>query len=100
MKNVNLTRIYLHMVRFYGVKRFEVFSDVDQKWLNPKETLIEFYFDTSKKVNHKRLQRILERDIKNVKRFFVEVEDDKIVIHIDFYSKVGLFDYDFEYSSK
>lgn len=37
------------MVRFYGVKRFEVFSDIDQKWLNPKETLIEFYFDTSKK---------------------------------------------------
>jgi hypothetical protein len=49
MKDVNLTNIYLHMVRFYGVKRFEVFSDIDQKWLNPKETLIEFYFDTSKK---------------------------------------------------
>jgi hypothetical protein len=98
MKDVNLSRIYLHMVKFYGVKRFEVFSDVDSKWLNPKETMIEFYYDTSKKVNHKRLQRVLERDIKNVNRFFVVVEDDKIVIHIDYYKKVGLFDYDFELS--
>ena len=97
MKDVNLTRIYLHMVKFYGVKRFEVFSDVDPKWLNPKETMIEFYYDTSKKVNHKRLQRILERDIKNVNNFFVVVEDDKIIIHIDYYKKVGIFDYDFEF---
>jgi serine/threonine-protein kinase RIO1 len=85
------------MVKFYGVKRFEVFSDVDPKWLNPKETMIEFYYDTSKKVNHKRLQRILERDIKNVNSFFVVVEDDKIIIHIDYYKKVGLMDYDFEF---
>ena len=96
MKDVNLSRIYLHMIKFYGVKRFEVFSNVDPKWLNPKETMIEFYYDTSKKVIHKRLQRVLERDIKNVNRFFVVVEDDKIVIHIDYYKKIGLFDYDFE----
>ena len=96
MKDVNLTRIYLHMVRFYGVKRFEVFSNVDQKWFYPKETIIEFYYDTSKKVNHKRLNRVLERDIKNVNRFFVVVEDDKIVVHIDCEKKVTLFDYDFE----
>lgn len=98
MKDVNLSRIYLHMVKFYGVKRFEVFSDVDPKWLYPKETMIEFYYDTSKKINHKRLQRILERDIKNVNRFFVVVESDKIIIHIDYCKKVGLFDYDLEYS--
>lgn len=97
MKDVNLSSIYLHMVKFYGVKRFEVFSDVDPKWLNPKETMIEFYYDTTRKVNHKRLQRILERDIKNVNRFFVVVEEDKIIIHIDYYNKVGLFDYDFEF---
>lgn len=96
MKDVNLSRIYLHMIKFYGVKRFEVFSDVDPKWLNPKETMIEFYYDTSKKVNHKRLQRVLERDIKNVNRFFVVVEDDKIIMHIEYSKKVGLFDYDFE----
>ncbi len=97
MRNINITSVYLHMVRFYGVKRFEVFSVVDQKWLYPKETMIEFYYDTSKKINHKRLQRILERDIKNVNRFFVVVESDKIIIHIDYCKKVGLFDYDFEF---
>jgi hypothetical protein len=97
MKDVNLSRIYLHMVKFYGVKRFEVFSDVDPKWLNPKETMIEFYYDITKKVNHKRLNKVLERDIKNVNRFFVVVEDDKIVIHIDYNKEVGIFDYDFEF---
>ena len=97
MRNVNITSIYLHMVRFYGVKRFEVFSVVDQKWLYPKETIIEFYYDTTKKVNHRRLKRILERDITNVDSFFVVVEGDKIILHIDYYDKVGLFDYDFEF---
>jgi hypothetical protein len=98
MKDVNLSRIYLHMVKFYGVKRFEVFSDVDQKWLHPKESMIEFYYDTSKKINYLRLQRILERDIKKVNKFFVIVKDDKITIHIKFYEQVGLFDYDFDFS--
>ncbi len=37
------------MVGFYGVNRFEVFSYVDKKWLCPKESIIEFYYDTSKK---------------------------------------------------
>lgn len=97
MKNVNLSRIYLHMVRFYGVTRFEVFSDVDKKWLCPKESMIEFYYDTSKKINYPRLQRILERDIKKVNDFFVIVKDDKITIHITYYKQVGLFDYDFEF---
>ena len=46
MKDVNLSRIYLHLVKFYEVKRFEVFSDVDQKWFYPKETMIEFFMDS------------------------------------------------------
>ncbi len=49
MKDVNLSSIYLHMVRFYGVNKFQVFSDVNKKTLNPKETLIEFFYDTKKK---------------------------------------------------
>lgn len=96
MKDVNLSKIYIHMVKFYGVTKFEVFSIVDKKWLNPKETKIEFHYDTTRKINHPRLQRILERDIKNVKEFFVVVQDNKIIIHIDCSTEKGLFDFDFE----
>ena len=98
MKDVNLTKIYLQLVKFYGVKRFEVFSDVDQKWLYPKETMIEFFMDGIRNVNLKRLNRILERDIKNVSNFFVVVDGNKITIHID-YAKKCKVEFDFEFSS-
>ena len=84
------------MVKFYGVTKFKVFSDVDKKTLNPKETLIEFFYDTSKKINYPRLHRILERYILNVKEFFVVVEDSKIIIHIEYRKEIGLLDFDFE----
>ncbi|MEY3498623.1 MAG: hypothetical protein RL308_292 [Bacteroidota bacterium] len=96
MKDVNLSRIYLHMARFYGVTNFKVFSILDEKWSNPKETKIEFHYDTTRKINHPRLQRILERYILNVKEFFVVVQENKIIIHIDFRKEIGLFDFDFE----
>ena len=96
MKDVNLSRIYLHMARFYGVTRFKVFSILDEKWFYPKETKIEFYYDTTRKINHPRLQRILERDIKNVNEFFVVVQDNRIIIIIDSSKDIGLFDFDFE----
>ena len=96
MKDVNLSRIYLHMVRFYGVTKFELFSTLDEKWLCPKETKVEFYYDITRKINHVRLQRILERYILNVKEFFVVVQDNKIIIHIDCSKEIGLFDFGFE----
>ena len=96
MKDVNLSRIYIHMARFYGVTKFEVFSILDKKWLHPIETKIEFHYDTNRKINHPRLQRILERYILNVKGFFVVVQDNRIIIHIDCSKEIGLLDFDFE----
>lgn len=84
------------MIRFYGVKRFEVISSINENGSKPKELRIEFYMDIIRNVNLIRLNRILERDIKNVSNFFVFVEGNKITIHIDYNKKVGLFDYDFE----
>ena len=100
MKDVNLSRIYLHMARFYGVTNFKVFSILDEKWLYPKETKIEFYYDTTRKVNHPRLNRILQRYILNVKGFFVVVQDNRIIIHIDCSKEIGLLDFDFELCKK
>ena len=31
------------MIRFYGVKRFEVFSSINKNGSKPTETMIEFY---------------------------------------------------------
>ncbi len=98
MKDVNLSRIYLHMARFYGVTNFKVFSILDEKWLYPKETKIEFHYDTTRKINHPRLQRILQRYILNVKEFFVLIQDNRIIIIIDTSKEIGLFDFDFELS--
>jgi hypothetical protein len=95
MKDVNLSRIYLHMVRFYGVSKFEVFSDIDKKKLYAIETMIEFYYDTTRNVNLKRLNRILERDIKNVDKYFIVIRDSKIIIHIAHFEMNGIIDFEF-----
>ena len=86
------------MIRFYGVKRFEVFSSINKNGSKPTETMIEFYMDSIRNVNIKRLNRIIERDIKNVSNFFVVIDGNKITIHIDYCKQIGLFDYDFEFS--
>lgn len=98
MKDVNLARIYLHLVKFYGVKRFEVFSDLDTQWLSPKETMIEFFYDIRKEINHTRLNRILARDIRNVASYFVMVRNSKIIIYITYFEKKGILDFDLEFS--
>jgi hypothetical protein len=84
-------------MRFYGVTKFRVFSVLDDKGIYPIETKVEFYYDTSKKINYPRLKRILERYIKDVKEFFVVIEDNKIIIHIEYNNKIGLLDFDYEF---
>ena len=98
MKNVNLSNIYFHFIQFYGVSKFEVFSVVNQ-YRVPTETIIEFYLNQDIKANLKRLNRVLEREIKQVKKFFVVQEDFKIVIYIQYYSSKGIIEYDFEHSA-
>ena len=98
MKNLNLSNIYLHLIQFYGVNKFEVFSVVNPDRV-PTETIIEFYLNQDIKANLKRLNRVLEREIKQVKKFFVVQEDFKIVIYIEYYSRKGIIEYDFEHSA-
>lgn len=98
MRNVNLSNIYLHLIQFYGANKFEVFSAVNQ-YRVPTETILEFYLEKETKVNLKRLNRVLEREIKQVKKFFVVQEDFKIVIYIQYHSSKGIIEYDFKYSA-
>lgn len=98
MRNVNLSNIYLHLIQFYGVNKFEVFSAVNQ-YRVPTETMIEFYLERDIKVNLRRLNRVLEKEIKLVKKFFAVQEDSKIVICIQYHKTKGIIEYDFEYSA-
>ncbi|MFV8373177.1 hypothetical protein [Flavobacterium sp. LB2P74] len=98
MRDVNLSNIYLYMIQFYGVKKFEVFSVINEFGSSPTETMIEFYYNSSIKVNPIRLHRNLENKIRNVNKFFVIVEESKIIVHIDFNREKGMIQYDLEYS--
>jgi hypothetical protein len=84
------------MIRYYGLKRYEVFSSINKNGSKPTETIIEFYIDGIRNLDMKRLNKIVECYIKNVNNFFVAVDGNKITIHIDYYRQVGLFDFDFE----
>ena len=85
------------MIRFYGVKRFEVFSVINDQSSFPTLTMIEFYMDKERKINIVRLNRLLEKNMKNIDNFFVVIEDSKIIVHIAYHEKKGLIDYDFEH---
>ena len=98
MKDVNLSRIYIHLMRFYGVTKFRVFSVLDDKGIYPIETKVEYFFDITRNVNHVRLQRFLQRNIKNVNEFFYVVQDNRIIIHIENTNKNNV-EFDFEFSS-
>ncbi len=98
MRNINLSNIYLHLIQFYGANKFEVFSAVNQ-YRVPTETIIEFYLNQDIKANLKRLNRVLEREIKQVKKFFVVQEDLKIIICIQYHTVKGMIEYDFEHSA-
>jgi hypothetical protein len=85
-------------MRFYGVTKFRVFSTLDDKGIYPIETKVEYDFNIARKINHVRLQRILQRNIKNVNDFFYVVQDNKIIIHLDYTNK-SIVEFDFEFSS-
>ena len=98
MNDINLSRIYTHLMRFYSISRFKVFSVLDEKGRYPIETKFDFYLDNTKEVNHVRLQRVLKRNIKNVNYFFFVVQDNRIIIYVDFIKKNHI-EFDFEFSS-
>ena len=99
MNDINLSRIYTHLMRFYSISRFKVFSVLDEKGRYPIETKFDFYLDNTREVNHASLQRVLKRNIKNVNDFFFVVQDNRIIIYVDFTNKKNHLEFDFEFSS-
>ena len=99
MNDINLSRIYTHLMRFYSISRFKVFSVLDEKGRYPIETKFDFYLDNTKEINHASLQRVLKRNIKNATDFFFVVQDNRIIIYVDFTNKKNHLEFDFEFSS-
>ena len=74
-----------------------VYSNLDEKGRCPIETKFDFYLDNTREINHVRLQRVLKRNIKNVNDFFFVVQDNRIIIYVDFIKKNHI-EFDFEFS--
>jgi hypothetical protein len=85
------------MMRFYGVTWFKVFTILDKNRMYPIETKFDFYHDNTREVNHVRLQRILDRNIKNVNNFFFVVNTNRITVYLDYTNKNDV-EFDFEFS--
>ena len=96
METVNIYNIYLHMVRFYGVKRFKVHSVKKENRITPNETIIDFLIPKDTNINVGRLNRILGREIKWVISHAVVINDYSLRIHIMHRKEKSIMEYDLE----
>ena len=96
METVNIYSIYLHMARFYGVKRFKVHGVMKENRFTPNETIIDFLIPKDTNINVGRLNRLLEREIKWVISHAVLINDFKVRIHILHKKEKSIMEYDFE----
>jgi len=96
MDTVNIYNIYLHMARFYGVKRFKVNGIIKENRFTPNETIIDFLIPKDTIINVGRLNRILGKEIKWVISHSVVINDYRIRIHIHHRKEKSIMEYDLE----
>jgi hypothetical protein len=96
METINIYNIYLHMVKYYGVKRFKVNGIIKENRFKPNETIIDFLIPKDTNINVRQLNRILEREIKFVISHAVVVTDFRVTIHIIHKREKTIMEYDLE----
>lgn len=96
METVNIYNIYLHLAKFYGVKRFKVHSVMKENRFSPNETIIDFLIPKDTNINVARLNRILSREIKWVISHVVVINDFRLRIHIHHRKEKSIMEYDLE----
>ena len=96
METVNIYNIYLHMARFYGVKRFKVQGEMKENRFRPNETIIDFLIPKETNINVGRLNRILSREIKWVISHAVLINEYRVRIHILHRKEKSIMEYDLE----
>lgn len=96
METVNIYNIYLHMARYYGVKRFKVHGVMKENRFRPNETIINFLIPKGTKINVGRLNRLLEREIKFAISHIVVIDDFRARIYILHIQEKSIMEYDLE----
>jgi hypothetical protein len=77
MGNINIFKIFKVLMVLYNCRSFQLFSTRNTHPNFPDEVMIEFYIDTTRKVNVRRLHRQFERHI-CVENYFFIAEEGKI----------------------
>ena len=96
METVNIYNIYLHMARFYGVKRFKVHGVMKENRFTPNETIIDFLIPKNTYINVGRLNRILAHEIKFLISHVVLINHFRVRIHILHRKEKSIIEYDLE----
>jgi hypothetical protein len=95
METVNIYNIYMHLARFYSVRKFVVKGIMKENRFKPSETIIDFFIPTNAKINIRRLNRILEREIKWV-NYTLIIDEFKIRILVTHKREKSIMEYDLE----
>ena len=96
METVNIYNIYIHLARFYSVRKFVVKGIMKENRFKPSETIIDFLIPKDTKINVGRLNRILDREIKWVISHAVLINDYRVSIHIHHRKEISILEYDLE----
>lgn len=96
METVNIYNIYLHMARYYNVKRFKVHGVMKDNRFTPNETIIDFLIPKDTYINVGRLNRILAHEIKWVISHGLVINDFRVRIHILHRKEKSIMEYDLE----
>jgi hypothetical protein len=96
METINIYNIYLHMARYYGVKRFKVHGVMKENRFSPNETIIDFLIPTDTNINVGRLNRILANEIRWVISHSVLINEFRVRIHILHRKEKSIMEYDLE----
>ena len=98
MGEINLQGIFNFLMTFYKCHDFTVFSTYNKKTRKPLEMIIDFNVDNlPKRINMKRLNQQLGKHINFVKHYFVTIEEDKIILVIEFYDSNRIFQPDMDF---
>jgi NAD-specific glutamate dehydrogenase len=98
MNSVQLNKIYMIMAKKYKCSQFEVFSKMNENGTAPIETAIEFQLPTPMEVDQKKLSSIVRKYISNVNFFYFVVEENSIILVLNFVRIKNMLGEEFEYS--
>ncbi len=101
MIKIDLTAIHRLMTRYYGSRKMNVDTNVEEKhFIRPSDMKMIFDYEPSCDVDFLTLLRRLKRYMRGTDFILsINKEENKIQIHVLMYDKPKYKDFDFEFSS-